>query len=104
IRVCAYTNHTVMAEALERWSIDLFAELLPRIYMIITEIDDRHIHQLNRVYLGQRDKIDRMSIINYGQVNMANLCIVGSHCVNGVSQLHGEILKRDLFNDFYTLY
>lgn len=104
IRVCAYTNHTVMAEALERWSIDLFAELLPRIYMIIIEIDDRHIHQLNRVYLGQRDKIDRMSIINYGQVNMANLCIVGSHCVNGVSQLHGEILKRDLFNDFYTLY
>ncbi len=103
-RVCAYTNHTVMSEALERWSVDLFAELLPRIYMIIREIDDRHIHQLNRIYLGQQDRIDRMAIINYGQVNMANLCIIGSRSVNGVSQLHGEILKRDLFNDFYTLY
>lgn len=104
VRTCAYTNHTVMSEALERWSVDLIAELLPRIYMIIKEIDDRHIHQLNRLYSGQREKINRMSIINYGQVNMANLCILGSHSVNGVSQLHGEILKRDLFNDFYTLY
>lgn len=104
IRICGYTNHTVMTEALERWSIDLLAQILPRIYMIIIEIDDRHIHQLNRVYPGQRDRIARMAIINYGQVNMANLSIVGSHCVNGVSQLHGEILKRDLFNDFYTLY
>ena len=101
-RTVAYTNHTVMKEALECWSEELYSRLLPRIYQITKEIDNRF-----RAYVWgatqDADKVERMAIISSGVVRMANLCVAGSHSVNGVSALHSEILKDTVFNDFYTL-
>ena len=101
-RTVAYTNHTVMKEALECWSEDLYKRLLPRIYSITKEIDNRF-----RAYVwgatGDADKVERMAIVSGGVVRMANLCVAGSHSVNGVSALHSEILKDTVFNDFYTI-
>ncbi len=98
----AYTNHTVMKEALECWSEDLYRRLLPRIYEITKEIDNRF-----RAYVWgvthDADKVERMAIVSGGIVRMANLCVAGSHSVNGVSALHSEILKDTVFNDFYTI-
>lgn len=100
----SYTNHTILAEALEKWPIDMFKGLLPRIYMIIEEINKRYCADLWNKYVGQWDKISRMSIIGDGYVRMANLAIVGSHSVNGVAKLHTEILKKKEMSDFYYLY
>ena len=100
----SYTNHTILAEALEKWPVDMFKSLLPRIYMIIEEINRRYCEELWNKYLGQWDKISRMAIIGDGYVSMANLAIVGSHSVNGVAKLHTEILKKREMSDFYYLY
>ena len=100
----SYTNHTILAEALEKWPIDMFKGLLPRIYMIIEEINKRYCEELWNKYVGQWDKISRMAIIGDGYVRMANLAIVGSHSVNGVAKLHTEILKKKEMSDFYYLY
>lgn len=101
-KTVAYTNHTVMKEALECWSEELYKRLLPRIYEITKEIDNRF-----RAYVWasshDADKVERMAIISGGVVRMANLCVAGSYSVNGVSALHSEILKDTVFNDFYTL-
>lgn len=101
-KTVAYTNHTVMKEALECWSEELYSRLLPRIYQITKEIDNRF-----RAYIWSvsydADKVERMAIISGGVVRMANLCVAGSHSVNGVSALHSEILKDTVFNDFYTV-
>ena len=101
-RTIAYTNHTVMKEALECWSEDLYRRLLPRIYEITKEIDNRF-----RAYIWgathDADKVERMAIFSGGVVRMANLCVAGSHSVNGVSALHSQILKDTVFNDFYTI-
>ena len=99
----AYTNHTVMKEALECWNEDMFRTLLPRIYQIIVEINNRFCHQLSDQYHLDGYTISRMAIINNHQLRMANLAIVGSHSVNGVSKLHSDILKESLFNDFYKI-
>lgn len=100
----SYTNHTILAEALEKWPVDMFKGLLPRIYMIIEEINKRYCEELWNKYVGQWDKISRMSIIGDNYVRMANLAIVGSHSVNGVAKLHTEILKKKEMSDFYYLY
>ena len=100
----SYTNHTILAEALEKWPVDMFKGLLPRIYMIIEEINRRYCEELWNKYVGQWDKISRMAIIGDGYVRMANLAIVGSHSVNGVAKLHTEILKKREMSDFYYLY
>ena len=99
-RATAYTNHTVMKEALECWSEDLFRRLLPRIYQIIKEIDNRFREKIwNATFDAGR--VERMAVISNGAVRMANLCVAGSHCVNGVSALHSQILKDTVFNDYY---
>ena len=100
----SYTNHTILAEALEKWPVDMFKNLLPRIYMIVEEINRRYCEELWNKYVGQWDKIARMAIISDGYVKMANLAIVGSHSVNGVAKLHTEILKKREMSDFYYLY
>ena len=100
----SYTNHTILAEALEKWPIDMFKSLLPRIYMIIEEINKRYCEELWNKYAGQWEKISRMAIIGDGYVRMANLAIVGSHSVNGVAKLHTDILKKKEMSDFYYLY
>ena len=100
----SYTNHTILAEALEKWPVDMFKSLLPRIYMIIEEINKRYCEELWNKYVGQWDKISRMAIIGDGYVRMANLAIVGSHSVNGVAKLHTEIIKKKEMSDFYYLY
>ncbi|MBQ8293581.1 MAG: glycogen/starch/alpha-glucan phosphorylase [Bacilli bacterium] len=97
----AYTNHTVLVEALECWNEDLVARLLPRVYSIIREINRRYVEELNERYPMEYEKITKMQIIAYGQVRMANLSVVGSHNVNGVSALHSDIIKRSVFKDFY---
>ena len=102
-RTCAYTNHTIMAEALEKWPIDLFSRLLPRIYQITEEINRRFQNQIQEKYPNNPDKIRNMAIIYDGQVHMAYLAIVGSHSVNGVAALHTEILKKDVLKDFYEM-
>ncbi|ATD54023.1 glycogen/starch/alpha-glucan phosphorylase [Clostridium chauvoei] len=102
--IISYTNHTILAEALEKWPVDMFKTLLPRIYMIIEEINERYCRELWNKYIGQWDKISRMSIIGDGYIRMANLAIVGSHSVNGVAKLHTEILKKKEMSDFYYLY
>ena len=99
--VCAYTNHTVLAEALETWSEDLIARRLPRIYSILKEINRRFCDDLWAKYPGDWDKIARMAIISYNSVKMANLSVHGSHHVNGVSGLHSDIIKQSIFKDFY---
>ena len=101
--VFSYTNHTVMREALERWPESLFKELLPRIYSIVRAINDQFCEKLWNYYPGQWEKIGRMAIVGYNEVRMANLCIAGSAHVNGVSKLHGDILKQDVFRDFYVV-
>ncbi len=100
----SYTNHTILAEALEKWPIEMFKKLLPRIYMIIDEINKRACKEFWDKYPGQWDKCSRMAIIGDGYVRMANLAIIGSHSVNGVAKLHTEILKKREMNDFYYLY
>lgn len=102
-RVMSYTNHTIMPEALETWNEDLFKLRLPRMYMIICEINRRFCDSAWVKFPGGWDKISSMAIIAYGQVRMANLSIVGSHTVNGVSALHSDILKNSCFKDFYKL-
>ena len=102
-RTCAYTNHTIMAAALEKWPIDLFSRLLPRIYQITEEINRRFLCEIQERYPNNPDKIRNMAIIYDGQVRMAYLAIVGSHSVNGVAALHTEILKKDVLKDFYEM-
>ena len=103
-KICSYTNHTVMPEALETWSEDLFRLKLPRIYMIIQEINERFCKEAWKSFPGNWNRITKMSIISYGQVRMANLCAVGCHSVNGVSKLHSDILTKSIFKDFYAMY
>ena len=100
--VCAYTNHTVMAEALECWGEDLFKRLLPRIYQIVKEIDNRFRKKIWDA-TGDADRVERMAVISNGAVKMANLCVAVCHKLNGVSALHSQILKDTIFNEFYTL-
>ena len=102
IRTFAYTNHTVMSEALECWNESMFKMLLPRIYQIITEINNRFSKDVYDYY-GNSEKVNQLAIIANHQVRMAHLCIVGSHSVNGVSKLHSQILKDDVFHDFYCM-
>lgn len=102
--VFAYTNHTILSEALEKWDISLIQPLLPRIYQIIEEINRRFVNELKEKYSDDYDRINRMSIIANGQVKMAWLAIVGSHQVNGVAKLHTEILKHQELKDWYELY
>ena len=100
-RTFAYTNHTVMAEALEKWPEDMVRQQLPRIYMILEEINRRVCARLWDFYPGQWERIGRLAVIGYGQIHMANLCVAMSHTVNGVSQIHADILKKNTFHDFY---
>ena len=102
-KTCAYTNHTIMSEALEKWPIELFSRLLPRIYQIVEEINRRFVEQIQQMYPGNQDKIRKMAIIYDGQVRMANLAIVGGFSVNGVARLHTEILKKEELRDFYEM-
>ena len=99
----AYTNHTVMKEAMELWDIDLLKSLLPRIFSIITEINRRHCKALYEQYAQNDAQVYAMAILQVDKVNMANLAVVGSHSVNGVSKLHSQILKDDVFHSFYTI-
>ncbi len=101
-KTVSYTNHTVMKEALECWSEELCQRLLPRIYQIIKEIDNRHRENIWNI-THDADTVERMAIISGGIVRMANLCVVASDSVNGVSELHSQILKDTVFNDFYTI-
>ena len=103
-KVCGYTNHTIMSEALEKWPMELFSRLLPRIYQIVEEINRRFCLKLIEKYGYDNNKIRNMAIIADGQVRMAYLAIVGSHSVNGVARLHTEILKDKELHDFYELY
>ncbi len=102
-RTCAYTNHTIMAEALEKWPIDLFQRLLPRVYQIVNEINARFVRSIQDKYPNQPEKIASMAILYDGQVRMANLAIAGSYSVNGVARLHTEILKKRELKDFYEM-
>ena len=101
---CAYTNHTIMSEALEKWPIELFSKLLPRIYQIIEEINRRFILDIQSKYPGNQEKIRKMAIIYDGQVKMAHLAIVGGYSINGVARLHTEILEKQELKDFYEMY
>ncbi|MBR3518203.1 MAG: glycogen/starch/alpha-glucan phosphorylase [Lachnospiraceae bacterium] len=103
-KTCAYTNHTIMAEALEKWPIELFSRLLPRIYQIIEEINRRFILDIERKYPGNQEKIRKMAIIYDGQIKMAHLAICAGYSVNGVARLHTEILKKQELKDFYELF
>ena len=103
-KTCAYTNHTIMAEALEKWPIDLFSKLLPRIYQIIEEINRRFVIEVANKYPSDINKIAKMAIIADGQVKMAHLAIVAGYSVNGVAKLHTEILKNQELKDFYEMY
>ena len=102
-KCCAYTNHTIMSEALEKWPIELFSRLLPRVYQIIEEINRRFILEIQQKYPGNFEKIKKMAIINDGQVKMAHLAIVAGYSVNGVARLHTEILKNQELKDFYEM-
>ena len=102
-KCCASTNHTIMAEALEKWPIDLFSRLLPRIYQIIQEIDRRFVEQVRAQYPGNEEKVKKMAILMDGQVKMAHLAIVAGYSVNGVAKLHTEILKNQELKDFYQM-
>ena len=102
-KTCAYTNHTIMAEALEKWPIELFSRLLPRIYQIIEEINRRFIIEIQKKYPGNQEKIRKMAIIYDGQVKMAHLAICAGYSVNGVAALHTEILKNQELKDFYQM-
>ena len=100
----SYTNHTILAEALEKWPIEMFKKLLPRIYMIVEEINKKYCEELWNKYTDQWDKISRMAILADGQIRMATLAVVGSHSVNGVAKLHTDILKKEEMRDLYYLY
>ena len=102
-KVCAYTNHTILAEALEKWPIELFSRLLPRVYQIIEEINRRFILEIQAKYPGNYEKIKKMAIIYDGQVKMAHLAIAAGYSVNGVARLHTEILKNQELKDFYEM-
>jgi len=104
VKICSYTNHTVMPEALETWNEDLFKLKLPRIYDIIKEINERFCRDAWNAFPGNWQRISKMSVIGYGSVRMANLSVIGSHSVNGVSKLHSDILTKTIFNDFYKMY
>ncbi len=103
-RCCAYTNHTIMAEALEKWPIELFSRLLPRVYQIVEEINRRFVAQVSERYPNNYEKIRKMAIVMDGQVRMANLAIVAGFSVNGVARLHTEILKKEQLRDFYEFW
>ena len=103
-KCCAYTNHTIMSEALEKWPLELFSRLLPRIYQIVEEINRRFLALLQEKYPGDYSKVQKMAIVYDGQVRMANLAIVGGFSVNGVAALHTEILKKEQLKDFYELW
>ena len=102
-RTCAYTNHTIMAEALEKWPIELFSRLLPRIYQIVEEINRRFVLKIQSMYPGNQDKVKNMAILYDGQVKMAHLAIAGSYSVNGVAALHTKILEERELKDFYEM-
>ena len=102
-KTVAYTNHTIMAEALEKWPIELFSRLLPRIYQIVEEINRRFVEEIKAKYPGNQEKVRKMAIIYDGQVKMANLAIVAGYSVNGVAKLHTEILKKQELRDFYEM-
>ena len=102
-KTCAYTNHTILAEALEKWPIDLFSRLLPRVYQIIQEIDRRFVAKIREMYPGNEEKVAKMQILRDGQVKMAHLAIVAGYSVNGVARLHTEILKKQELRDFYEM-
>ena len=102
-KTCAYTNHTIMAEALEKWPIELLSRLLPRIYQIIEEINRRFVEEIQKKYPGNQEKIRKMAIIYDGQVKMAHLAICAGYSVNGVAALHTEILKNQELKDFYEM-
>ena len=103
-RCVAYTNHTIMAEALEKWPIEIFQRLLPRVYQIVDEINRRFVMQINERYPGNEDKVRKMAILYDGQVKMANMAIVAGYSVNGVAKLHTEILKNQELHDFYEMF
>ncbi|XP_075693018.1 glycogen phosphorylase, muscle form [Rhinoderma darwinii] len=106
VRTCAYTNHTVLPEALERWPVHLLQNLLPRHLEIIFEINQRHLNRVSSMFPGDLDRLCRMSLVEEGSVkriNMAHLCIVGAHAVNGVAQIHSDIIKDTVFHDFYEM-
>ena len=102
-KCCAYTNHTIMSEALEKWPIELFSRLLPRVYQIVEEINRRFILEIQQKYPGNFEKVKKMAIIYDGQVKMAHLAIVAGYSVNGVARLHTEILKNQELKDFYEM-
>ncbi len=102
-KTCAYTNHTIMSEALEKWPIDLFSRLLPRIYQIVEEINRRFIEQIRTKYPGDNRKVEKMAIIYDGQIKMAHLAIAASFSVNGVARLHTQILMHQELKDFYEM-
>ena len=102
-KTCAYTNHTIMAEALEKWPIELFSRVLPRVYQIVEEINRRFVIEIQNKYPGDQEKIRKMAILYDGQVRMAHLAIAGSYSVNGVARLHTEILKKRELRDFYEM-
>ncbi|MGL5983774.1 MAG: glycogen/starch/alpha-glucan family phosphorylase, partial [Cetobacterium sp.] len=104
VKTLAYTNHTILSEAMEKWPYDMFKKTVPRILMIIEEIDRRFCEEINKKYNNDQNKINSMRIINHGEVRMANLAIVGSHSVNGVAKIHTEILKNRELRDFYLFY
>lgn len=104
VNICSYTNHTVLPEALETWNEDLFKLKLPRIYQIVCEINERFCREAWQAFPGNWQRISNMSVVGYGSVRMANLSVVGSHSVNGVSKLHSDILKKSVFHDFYYMY
>ena len=103
-KTCAYTNHTIMAEALEKWPIEIFSRLLPRIYQIVEEINRRFILEIEKKYLGNQEKVRKMAIVYDGQVKMAHLAIAAGYSVNGVARLHTEILKNQELKDFYEMF
>ena len=102
-KTCAYTNHTIMAEALEKWPIDLFSKLLPRVYQIVEEIDRRFVNKIREMYPGNEEKVKKMAILWDGQVRMAHMAIAAGYSVNGVAKLHTEILKKQELRDFYEM-
>ena len=102
-KTCAYTNHTIMAEALEKWPIDLFSKLLPRVYQIVEEIDRRFVNKIREMYPGNEEKVKKMAILWDGQVRMAHMAIAAGYSVNGVAKLHTEILKNQELKDFYQM-
>ena len=102
-KTCAYTNHTIMAEALEKWPIDLFKRLLPRVYQIIEEIDRRFVNEIRATYPGNEEKVRKMAILYDGQVKMAHLAICAGYSVNGVARLHTDILMKQELRDFYEM-